>query len=37
MEAGAKQIQTLKNHNVLKVRVIDYQNILSSIKMYFPP
>lgn len=37
LEAGAKQIQTLKNLSVLKGRVIDYQNNLSSIRMYFPP
>lgn len=37
MEAGAKQIQTLKNLSILKGRVIDYQNNLSSIRMYFPP
>lgn len=38
MEAGAKQIWTLnKPHNVLKLRVIDYQNNLSRIRMYLPP
>lgn len=37
MKAGAKQIQPLKKLSFLKVRVIDYQNNLSSIRMYFPP